>query len=158
MFLKAVALVALVSACVYPRHRSFLKWSNQPTICWLAVNDWPRTEWLRVRFPTGLLAQKPTPVAARPEARVCSCSLAGISGFESRRKRGCLSLVSVVCCQVEVSVSGWSLVQRSTTECGVSECDHEISTMRRPWPTRGCSHIRKYWQRFSVSPPCLERL
>jgi hypothetical protein len=32
---------------------------------------------------------------------------------------GCLSLVSVVCCQVEVSATGWSLVQRSPTECGV---------------------------------------
>jgi hypothetical protein len=35
--------------------------------------------------------------------------------------RGCLSLVSVVCCQVEISASGWSLVQRSPTECGVSK-------------------------------------
>jgi hypothetical protein len=26
-----------------------------------------------------------------------------------------------LCCQVEVSVSGWSLVQRSPTECGVSK-------------------------------------
>jgi hypothetical protein len=32
-----------------------------------------------------------------------------------------MSLVSVVCCQVEVSASGWSLVQRSPTECDVSE-------------------------------------
>ena len=30
---------------------------------------------------------------------------------------GCLSVVSVVCCQVEVSAPGWSLVQRSPTEC-----------------------------------------
>jgi len=45
----------------------------------------------------------------------------------------CLSLVSVVCCQVEVSVSGWSLVQRSPTEC-----DRESSTMRRPWSPGGC--------------------
>jgi len=37
--------------------------------------------------------------------------------FESRRGRGCLSLVSVVCCQVEVSATSRSLVQRSTTEC-----------------------------------------
>jgi hypothetical protein len=51
---------------------------------------------------------------------------------------GCLSLVSVVCCQVEVSASGCSLVQRSPTECGVSECDREASIMRRPWPTRDC--------------------
>jgi hypothetical protein len=32
----------------------------------------------------------------------------------------CLSVVSVVCCQVEVSVSGWLLAQRSPTQCGVS--------------------------------------
>jgi len=35
-------------------------------------------------------------------------------------------------------VLGSSLVHISPTECGVSECDHEDSTMRRPWPTRGC--------------------
>jgi hypothetical protein len=27
-----------------------------------------------------------------------------------------------VCCQVEVSATGWSLVQRSSTDCGVSLC------------------------------------
>jgi len=31
-----------------------------------------------------------------------------------------LSVVSVVCCQVEVSVTDWSLVQRSPTDCGAS--------------------------------------
>jgi hypothetical protein len=36
--------------------------------------------------------------------------------------------VSVLCCQVEVSATGWSLVQRSLTECGVSKkCDREAS-------------------------------
>jgi len=35
---------------------------------------------------------------------------------------GCLSVVSFVCCQVEVSATGWSLVQRSPTECGASLC------------------------------------
>ena len=30
---------------------------------------------------------------------------------------------SVVCCQVGVSALAWSLVQRSPTECDVSECD-----------------------------------
>jgi hypothetical protein len=49
-------------------------------------------------------------------------------GFEFRRRHGCLSLVSVVCCQVQVSATGWSLVQRSPTECGVSKvCDCETS-------------------------------
>jgi hypothetical protein len=32
-------------------------------------------------------------------------------GFETRRRHGCLCLVSVVCCQVEVSATSWSLVQ-----------------------------------------------
>jgi hypothetical protein len=38
---------------------------------------------------------------------------------KSHLGHGCLSLVSVVCCQVEVSATGWSLVQRTPTECGV---------------------------------------
>jgi hypothetical protein len=42
-----------------------------------------------------------------------------------------LSVVSVVCCQVEVSATSWSLVQRSPTDCGVSNvCDHETSAKR----------------------------
>jgi len=51
-------------------------------------------------------------------------------GFESRWGYWCLSLVSVVCCQVEVSASGLSLVQRSPTEC-----DLITSKARGPWPT-----------------------
>jgi hypothetical protein len=54
----------------------------------------------------------------------------------------CLSRVSVVCSEVEVSASGWSLIQRSPTKCGVSECDREASTMTRPWPTRVCCAIK----------------
>jgi hypothetical protein len=70
----------------------------------------------------------PIPVAVRSKAWVCSRLLAGDCGFESHLGHGCLSLVSVVCCQVEVSATGWSLVQRSPTECGVSNvCDREAS-------------------------------
>jgi hypothetical protein len=54
-----------------------------------------------------------------------------------------LSLVSVVYYQVEVSASRTSPVQRSPTECGVSECDREVSTVRRPWPVRGCRAMGK---------------
>ena len=44
--------------------------------------------------------------------------------FEFCRENRCLTLVSVVCCQVEVSAKGRSPVQRSPTECVfVSECD-----------------------------------
>jgi hypothetical protein len=35
-----------------------------------------------------------------------------------------------LCCQVEVSATGRSLVQRSPTDCGVSECDQvEINNL-----------------------------
>ena len=30
---------------------------------------------------------------------------------------GCFSIVSVVCCQVEISATRWSLAQRSPTDC-----------------------------------------
>jgi hypothetical protein len=51
--------------------------------------------------------------------------------------------VSVVCCQVEVSATGWSLVQRSPTECGVSKKFVIVKArkMRRPRPPRGCRAI-----------------
>jgi len=52
-------------------------------------------------------------------------------GFESSRWHGCLSRVSIVRCQLGVSVLGISLVQRSPTKCGVSECDREALIMRR---------------------------
>jgi hypothetical protein len=51
---------------------------------------------------------------------VCGRFLDGNEWFESRRERRYLSLVSVVCCQVEVSATGRSPVQRTPTECGVS--------------------------------------
>ena len=43
------------------------------------------------------------PVAARSKAWVCSCSLLW---FESRWEHRCLYVVSVMCCHVEVLVSG----------------------------------------------------
>ena len=41
-----------------------------------------------------------------------------------------------VCCQVQVSANGRSVDQRSPTECGVFGYTREISTLRRPEPTR----------------------
>jgi len=51
-----------------------------------------------------------------------------------------------VCCDCCV-LSGrglcfWSPIQRSPTECGASECDHESSVLRR-WSTGGCCSIKK---------------
>ena len=73
-------------------------------------------------------------MAARSKAWVYSRWLPGIAGSNHA---GCLSLVSVVCCEVEVPTTDWSLVQGSATECGVFECDCETSIMVRPRPQDG---------------------
>jgi hypothetical protein len=53
-------------------------------------------------------------------------------GFESGRGLGCLSFLTPVSCQVNISASGWSLIQRGPTECMcMSECDREASIIRR---------------------------
>jgi hypothetical protein len=58
-------------------------------------------------------------------------------GFEFRREHGYFSVVNVVCGQVEVSVTGCSLVQKIPIECGVSnERDREAPSgeaMVRKW-------------------------
>ena len=90
----------------------------------------------------------PIPVAARSKAWVCGRSLVGIVGSNPAGGMDvCLLWVGVVCCQVEVSASRLSLVQRSPTECGVSECDREASIMRRPWPTRGYCAMKKNYHK-----------
>jgi hypothetical protein len=70
-------------------------------------------------------------VAPRSKAWVCGRSLGGIAGANT------FGVVFVPCefvlCQVEVTATGRSLVQRSPTEC-----DREASIIRRPWPTRCC--------------------
>jgi hypothetical protein len=76
---------------------------------------------------------------------------------KSRRRHGRLSFVNVVCCHVEVSARGWSLVQRSPTECGVSECDGETSIMRRPWSTSGLLMTQEsvYYDVLACILPCI---
>ena len=56
-------------------------------------------------------------LAACSKAWVCSHSLVGIVG--SNPAGGHMDVCSECC------ASGRSLVRRSPTECGVSECDHE---------------------------------
>jgi hypothetical protein len=59
-------------------------------------------------------------------------------GFESRLGHECVSLLSVACCQVDVTATSRSLLQRSPAECGVSVCDLETSTIRWPRPYMWC--------------------
>ena len=94
-------------------------------------------------------------MAARSKAWVCGRSLPGIVGSNSAGVW--MSLVSAVCCQVEVSASGWSLVQRIPTDCDVSECNHKSSTMRRPWPPRGVVPWKTKRHYGIVSPTLTQR-
>jgi hypothetical protein len=55
-------------------------------------------------------------------------------------------VVSVVCCQVEVSATDWSLVQRSPTDCGVSLCViKKPRKTRRLKPAPGLWKIQPQW-------------
>jgi hypothetical protein len=76
-------------------------------------------------------------VAVWSKACACGRSLAGVGGSNTAGGFDVCRLLIVVCCQVEVSVMGRSLIQRSPTECCLSVCDHGTS-LKRHWPTRGC--------------------
>jgi len=80
-----------------------------------------------------------------PRSLRCGSAAAHLMTFWIRIPpgHGRLCLVSIVCCQVEVSASGWSLVQRSPTECSVSKCESEALIMRGLCPTWGCCAIEK---------------
>jgi hypothetical protein len=71
---------------------------------------------------SGINLQESSPVAKRSKVRVYGCLLAGIAGLNPAGGHRWLSLVSVVCCQVQVSATDRSLVQRSPAKCGVSLC------------------------------------
>ena len=69
-------------------------------------------------------------LAANPGGRAlrCESAAARLLGLGVQIPRGSMDvcLLWVLCCQVEISTSGWSPEQRSPTECGVSkECDRE---------------------------------
>ena len=93
--------------------------------------------------------RSPISMVTRSKAWVCGCPLARIVGSNSAQ--AWVSIASALCCQVEVSASGWSLVQRSRTECSVSDCDHGTSKMRGPCPTAGLSsHENKNLTGFTL--------
>jgi hypothetical protein len=67
-----------------------------------------------------------------------------------------MSLVSIVC-QAEVSATGRSLVQRSSIECDVSECDCEASKMRRPWSLWAVAPWKKEVRKIKRQPRTAEQ-
>jgi hypothetical protein len=61
-----------------------------------------------------------------------------------------VTLVSAVYRQVKVCANGRLLVQRSLTKCGVSECDHETSTMSRLRDHKCCRTIKNSYGNCEV--------
>jgi hypothetical protein len=61
----------------------------------------------------------PIPVASQSRALVGGRSLAEIAGLNCSGGMD-VYVFWVVCCQIEVSATGQSLVQRSPSKCGVS--------------------------------------
>jgi len=90
----------------------------------MAAETWIR--FLCARKFQYLISLVPIPVAARCKAWVCGRTRVGIVGSNPAGGMD----ACVVCCQVQVSSSGCSLVQRNCTECGVFESDLETSTVR----------------------------
>ena len=58
--------------------------------------------------------------------------------------------MSVISCQVQVSATGRALVQRSPTECGVSERNLKTSIRITPRPTRAAEPYKNGRQRYLV--------
>ena len=71
-------------------------------------------------------------MAVRPKAWVCRRSLAGIVGSNPAGGINVYILLSVVRCQVEVSSSGLSPLQRRPVWCCESESNRETSDIFRP--------------------------
>lgn len=83
-----------------------------------------------INFIPSLIPTLPITVVMRTKASVCGCPFAGTAG--SNPAGAWLILLWVSSGQVEVPASALSLIQRRPTECDVSECDNEASTMKRP--------------------------
>lgn len=58
--------------------------------------------------------------------------------FESCRSHGCLCLVFVLCCQVEISSSADHSSRGVLIECALYYFDRNASIMRSPCSTWGC--------------------
>jgi len=87
-------------------------------------------------YPEFLLANPKESRCRWPRSLRRGSAATRLLGLRIRILAGAWLSVSCECCVLPgrvLFVGGWSLVQRSPTECGVSVCDHEFAIMR-PWP------------------------
>jgi hypothetical protein len=109
--------------------------------------------WIRAHVTTPRYCRANIPIYIRllyhvagPSARaVYGVGLPSLAcwdcGFDSHRGHGCLSVVSVVRYQVEISAKDLSLVQRSPTDCGASLC-----VIKKPRKTRRLEPATGLWK------------
>jgi hypothetical protein len=92
------------------------------------------------------------PVATRSRLGSTVTRLMGLRVLVPAEEWMSVSCKFCVCCHVDFSATGRSLVQRSSTEYGVFECDGGNSTMRRSRPTRAAGRaLKKIWNpKFQV--------
>jgi len=79
-------------------------------------------------------------LAARSKMWAYDRSLPGKLGSNTA---GSMDVCREFCVLSEISVTGWSLVQRSPTERDVPECDRRVSIIRRPRSTVGTCFMKK---------------
>ena len=125
-FLLSSLTLRLLMSCIYMEHLflMFLDHTRRRT----TVGRTPLDEWSARRRNLYLtthdthnrqISMPPVGFVVRAGLRPLTC---WDLGFESHQGHGYLSVVIVVCCQVEVSATSWSLVQRSPTNSGASLC------------------------------------
>jgi hypothetical protein len=115
---------------------------------------------LNGRFPFFLYLRVKISVsrAQWPRGLRCGSAAALLLGLQVRISPG--AWMSVYVLSERSPATGWSFVQRSSTECGVSECDHEASAMRtrptravQPWDEKKNCKFQRIW-RLSVKFRC----
>jgi len=65
----------------------------------------PAMNFILLNVCKDFIVSMSVPVAVRSKAWVCGRSLAGIVGSNPTAGHRCLSVVSIMCCQIEVSVT-----------------------------------------------------
>ena len=95
-----------------------------------------------------LIFNPPFPVATGSKMWVCGHMLPGIPGSKLGGMNKLLLVGFSVYCKEVVPSTGRSLVQRNPTLCGVSECDLDISTMKKHNPIGPSIQKEKYVSRY----------
>jgi hypothetical protein len=142
----------------------FIHWAkSSSTFDWTKQNMFADRCFFTIRFPLAMYSE----YCRFVHTNTCTCvGLRPLAcwdcGFESHRGHGCLSVVSVVCCQVQVSASLCdgliTCPEESYRLWCVVVCDLETSWMRRPWPNgalapKKCTYILGVRQfRLAICP------